>query len=568
MKDTKTKKFWLIRLGLNIVGRLGLREMTKASKDGKKALSETLRRILTTSKDTVYGREHHFEEILKAATPEELFKLYNENVPINDYEDLRPYVERHKHGEPDILFPGKPKFYATTSGTTKEPKWIPVTHEYYKDVYKTMNQIWFYCWIRHKPNVFHHLSMSIVGKAVEGTAPDGTLCGSISGVIQRDVPSFMKNLYSAPTDVFLIDDYKARYYAIIRMGLARELGVIVTANPSTLIEMVANINEHFDDYCDDIEKGTVSEKFPISAEIRAALQTYIKPNPERAKELRQLKERYGTVLPKHYWPTLKVITCWFCGNTKIYYERVRDSFPSDSVFHEFGYISTECKAGVALKSNCRETVIFGHKNYIEFIHESDLEKPNPRIYQAYEVKEGQRYCMLVTTCSGLYRYNTDDLVEISSFYNDFPAIEFIQKVNGTVSLTGEKLHERQFIEAVHDTEKKTGKIAPFFVGFADPQKLNYKFYYEFANQDISVREANEFTACLDRCLQEYNPEYRDKRVSGRLKEPETALLGPESFERFKRVCVDRGYRDGQFKVNLLMQDEKRHAMFRDLVKDE
>jgi len=166
----------------------------------------------------------------------------------------------------------------------------------------------------------------------------------------------------------------------------------------------------------------------------------------------------------------------------------------------------------------------------------------------------------------LYRYNTNDLVKINGFYNEFPCIEFIQKVNGTISLTGEKLHEQQFIEAVRETEKKTGKIAPFFVGFADPEKSNYKFYYEFADQAISVTEARQFTTYLDKCLQEYNSEYRDKRVSNRLKEPETALLGPESFEKFKETCVSQGYRDGQFKVNLLMQDEKRHSLFKKLVK--
>jgi hypothetical protein len=219
-----------------------------------------------------------------------------------------------------------------------------------------------------------------------------------------------------------------------------------------------------------------------------------------------------------------------------------------------------------LKSNTQDTVLFAHKLYFEFIHESELDSPNPRIYQVYEVKEGQRYCILATTSAGLYRYNMTDLVEITGFHNQFPTIKFIQKVNGTINLTGEKLHERQFIDAVHETEKKTGKIAPFFVGFADPQKSNYKFYFEFADQTVSVTEAEEFTAQLDKCLQNYNPEYREKRASGRLKKPETALLGPESFECFKANCIDKGYRDGQFKVNLLMQDEKRHAMFKELVK--
>ncbi|MCL2759608.1 MAG: GH3 auxin-responsive promoter family protein [Treponema sp.] len=566
MKSTKVKGWWLIRLLLTIVGKKCLRQMKKASKNGKKSAADCLRNILLTSKDTVYGKEHNFSDILAAKTDDELFELYSKNVKINDYEDLRPYIERHKNGEADILFPGKPKFYATTSGTTKEPKWIPVTEQYYQEVYKKMNQGWFYSMIMNRPKVFNNYTVSIVGKAIEGAAPDGTVYGSISGVMQRDIPNFMKSIYAAPLDVSHIADYKARYYSIMRFGIEKDVSLLLTANPSTLVEMQTNANEFFEDYCNDIEHGTISSRVSIPEDIRASMITHCKPNPARADELRKLKERYGTVLPKHYWPNLQVVNVWFCGNTRIYYEKVRDSFPPDCVFHEFSYVATECKAGLVLKSNTPETTVFGHKSYFEFIHESDVDNANPRIYQVSELKEGQRYCMLATTCSGLYRYNMHDLIEVVSYFNQFPLIRFIQKVNGTISLTGEKLHERQFIEAVHETEKKTGKIAPFFVGFADPQKSNYKFYFEFADQNISVSEAEAFTTQLDNCLQEYNPEYKEKRLSNRVKAPETALLGPESFERFKATCIDRGYRDGQFKLNLLMQDEKRHAMFKELVK--
>ena len=566
MTEKRVKGWWLIRLALTIVGKKGLKELNKASNKGRESSAAALRSILTAAKDTVYGREHHFDEILEAKTPGDLFSRYQKNVPINDYEDLRPYVERHKSGEADVLFPGKPKMYGTTSGTTKEPKWIPITETYYQEVYKKMNQLWFYTLIMNKPQVFYGPALSIVGKAVEGAAPDGTVYGSISGISQRDIPEFMKVIHTAPADVFHIADYKARYYALMRMGIERDTRLIITANPSTLVEMQTNANEFYDDYVTDIEHGTVSTRFPIPDEIRAALEAYTKPNPERAAELRKLKERYGTVLPRHYWPNMQVVNIWFCGNTRIYFEKIRDSFPPDCVFHEFGYFSTECRSGIVLKSNTQDTVLFAHKMYFEFIHESELDSPNPRIYQVDEVKEGQRYCMLVTTPAGLYRYNMTDLLEITGFYNQFPTLRFIQKVNGTISLTGEKLHERQFIEAVHETEKKTGKIAPFFVGFADPHKSNYKFYFEFADQTVSVTEAEEFTAYLDKCLQDYNSEYQEKRGSGRLKKPETALLGPESFERFKASCIDKGYRDGQFKVNLLMQDEKRHAMFKEFVK--
>ena len=566
MKEKRVKKWWLIRLALTIIGKKGLGEMKKASKNGKKSIADELRRTLDVSKDTVYGKEHHFDEIVAAQTPEDLFNLYQKYVPVNDYEDLRPYIERHKNGEEDILFPGKPLMYNTTSGTTREPKWIPVSKHYYDEVYKKLNQTWFYTLIMNKPKVFYGPAASVVGKAVEGYAPDGTLFGSVSGMMQRDIPEFLKVIHTAPADVFHIADYNARYYAIMRMGIERDTHLIIVANPSSLVEMQNNVNQFFDDYCDDIEHGTLSKKFSIPDPIRTALESYTKPNPKRAAELRELKKQYGMVLPKHYWPRMQIINVWFCGNTKLYFERIRDIFPETCVFHEFGYLASECKGGVVLKSNTQETLLFAHKSIFEFIHEADIDEPNPKVYQAYEVKAGECYSMLVTTSSGLYRYLMNDLVEVTGFYNDFPFIKFVQKINGTISLTGEKLHERQFIEAVKEVEKNTGNTLTFYVGFANAEKSNYKFYYEFADQNTSRAKAEEFTARLDECLQEYNTEYKDKRASNRIKAPETALLGNMSFEHFKAACIDRGYRDGQFKLNLLLQDEKRQAMFDELVK--
>jgi hypothetical protein len=487
-------------------------------------------------------------------------------VPVNDYEDLRPYIERHKNGEADVLFPGKPKLYGTTSGTTKEPKWIPVPEQYYQDVYNVMNQIWFYTLIKNKPKVFYGKTLSIVGKAIEGAAPDGTVYGSISGIMQRDIPKFMRALHPAPADIFHIPEYKARYYAIMRMGIEQDCTLIITANPSTLVEMQTNANEFYDEYVNDIEKGTLSHKFNIPDNIRAILEAKLQPNPKRAAELRALKAQYGTVLPKHYWPNMQIVNVWMCGNTAVYFEKIKDSFPKDCVFHEFGYMSTECKSGVVLKSNTLDTVVFGHKMFFEFIHESELDSPNPHIYLLNEIKKGERYCMLVTTSAGLYRYNMNDLLEVTGFYNQFPTIKFVQKVNGTISITGEKLHERQFIEAVHVVEKDLRLPLRFFVGFADVEESRYRFYYEFA-ASVDQRQAQEFTRLLDGQLKQFNVEYETKRSSNRLKEPETTLLVKDSFEKFKAECIDKGYRDGQFKVNLLMQDEKRHAMFKALTLD-
>ena len=561
----KLKGSLKIKLALGLVGEIQKSKLNKAAKNVEKTSEQTLRRILEYAKDTEWGKSHNYAEILAADTAEELYKRWQKNVPATDYEDIRPLVERHKNGEENLLFPGKPMMYATTSGTTKEPKWIPITDEYYHNAYSKMTKLWLHSFQMHRPKVFENVCTSIVGKAIEGSAPDGTVYGSVSGVTRRDCPEFIKGLYAEDHSVFAIADYKARYYTIMRTGIEKDVHLLVTANPSTIVEMQNNVNEFFDDYVKDIENGTLNENLKIEPDLRKVIAARYSPNPKRAAELRALKEKYGTVLPKHYWPNIQVLTTWKCGNTHVYMEKFKDSFPENMLHQEFGYFASECRAGLVM-NGANDTVLFPHMHYFEFIRAEDLDNPNPEYLQLHQLEVGKRYCIYVTTFAGLYRYNMNDLSEVTGRYGTIPTIQFIQKVNGIISLTGEKLHERQFIEAVHEAEKETGISTRFFVGFADIEDSVYHLYYEFADSSMDQAKAEEFSVVVDKKLKGINIEYEAKRDSFRLKDPVTHLLQKESFETFKARCIEQGSRDGQFKMNLLMQDERRHAMFKDLIK--
>lgn len=565
MKKTKTKNVGLINFCLGCAGKIQLAKVNKAARNCKKSSEKTLRAILEYAKDTEWGKAHNFSQILATSNAEELFESWQKNVPPADYEDFRPYVERHKNGEANILFPGKPKMYATTSGTTKEPKWIPITNEYYDNIYNKMTKIWLYTFMMHRPKCFEGPAISIVGKAIEGNAPDGTVYGSVSGVTRRDIPNFVKPIHSAPADVFDIKDYTARYYTIMRIGIEQNVHIIITANPSTIVEMQNNVNQFFDDYVTDIENGTLNEKLDIAPEIRAALAPCFKPNPERAQELRDLKAKYGNVLPKHYWPDMQVLTTWKCGNTKVYMEKFKESFPEKCLYQEFSYFASECRTGLVLNGQ-NDTVLFPHMHYFEFIKAEDIDNPNPKFYQLHELEVGKQYSVFVTTFAGLYRYNMNDLVEVTGRYKTIPTIQFIQKINGIISMTGEKLHERQFIEAVHMAEEETGIKTKFFVGFADIDNSVYHFYYEFENVDLPEAEMNKFNETVDAMLKKVNCEYEAKRDSLRIALPVPHAMQKESFETYKERCILQGARDGQFKLNLLMQDEKRHAMFKELIR--
>lgn len=551
---------------LGVAGGLQYLSFKKAAKNPRQQQEKTLREILTISQNTEYGREHHFADILKASNDTELYRLYQEHVKPNDYEDLRPYVERHKHGESNILFPDKPALYATTSGTTKEPKWIPITQRYLKDVYGKMNLAWLFTMIRNRRKVFAGKLVSIVGKVIEGYAPDGTICGSISGFAQRDCPQWMKDLSPYPFTIYEIEDYTARYYSIMRFGIEHNTTLIITANPSTIVEMQNNVNEYFDQYVEDIEKGTLNASMNVPDRIRESFKPFMKPNPERAAELRALKAKYGTVLPKHYWPDFQLLTTWKCGNTKVYLDKFKDSFPAQTFHQEFSYYATECRFGLVV-DDTSNTVLCPHMHYYEFVAEEDMDKPDndKRFWQLHELQTGKRYITYVTTYAGLYRYNMNDLIEVGPRYWNTPSVFLVQKVNGIVTMTGEKLHERQFIEAVRAAEKELQMPLHFFIGFADLDLSAYRFYYEFENLETTQEQAEIFTQRVDELLKEYNQEYKSKRDSLRVKDPVSHRLQRNSFETFKAQCIAEGKRDGQFKLNLLLQDEERHEKFKKLV---
>ena len=554
---------WLINTMLMLVGGTQTARLKFWSRRPKHAAEKTLRDILTISKDTIYGKEHHFDRILSATKTEDFFRLYRLYVPVNDsFETLRPYVERHKNGEEDILFPGKPDMYATTSGTTSEPKWIPMTHKYLKDVYGKMSHVWTWNFVKHRNRVFGGHMFTTVGKECEGYAPDGTVFGSVSGVLVRDIPTIIKKHYTAPASVMSIPDYAARNYTLMRLALQhRDITLWATANPSTILELLRTLEEYKEEMIKDIELGTICDDFDIPFEIRDELDAYICPRPERANELRRILEEKGKLEPKDFWPWLQYLSTWKCGNTKIYMDKYMDQFNWDKTFYqELGYIATECRFGFSLDET-NESVLFPHFHYYEFVEESELDSPHKHFLQIYELEQGKRYCAYVTTYSGLFRYNMNDLVEVGGTYYNTPTVHMISKVNGIVSMTGEKLYEPQFLDAVHKAEDETGIKTKFFVGFADVNESKYHFYYEFEDEDIDQEEAEAFTKVVDAKLQQINLEYESKRQSFRLNDPETHILLSNAYARFKAACLQDGFRDGQFKFNLLMQDEKRRSKF-------
>lgn len=554
----------IVNTGIGIKGGPEISRLRQACTFPRITQARILRSILENARETEYGKEHNFGKILEARSEKELYSLYRKYNKPAEYEDFRPYVERMMQGESNILFPGHPLLYATTSGSSASPKFVPISDLYLNGIYRKMSLIWMYSFMTCRSKVFAGKVFTVVGKQTEGEAPDGTVLGSVSSYTNRSTPKLVQDRYIIPSIVYTIDDYATRNYVLMRLAIEQNVTLYVTPNPSTVVELQNVVDKWLDEFISDVGNGTLTDKVDIPAEVRDAVAPLLKPNHHRAFELRALQSQYERVLPKHYWPDLQILCTWKCGNTSIYLKQMADFFPEDTCHLELGYFSTECRAGLAIEEGI-DSVLMPHMHFYEFKKEKDMDNPRAPFYCLHELKQGERYCPFVTTFSGLYRYSMNDIIQVGSDFINTPRVHMVRKANGIVSITGEKLYEEQFINAVDQAQESTKMKLRYYTGYVNLAKGCYDWYFEFENGRVTQRKANAFAAIVDENLKKLNIEYESKRNSFRLKNPEVFLLQRDSFQKFKEFILNRNHRDAsRFKPNVLAQNEEHHSVIHKL----
>jgi hypothetical protein len=162
-----------------------------------------------------------------------------------------------------------------------------------------------------------------------------------------------------------------------------------------------------------------------------------------------------------------------------------------------------------------------------------------------QVKQGREYYIFVTTPDGLFRYDMNDIVEVTGRINATPTLAFVQKGKGVTNITGEKLCESQVTHAVNRAQRRGGLRISFFVALADEERAEYQLFVEPLRHH--ALEAETIAEQVDRSLCEQNLEYSEKRASGRLKPLRATWVKPGTGELYRKGCVAQGQRDAQFK---------------------
>ncbi len=524
---------------LPIPGGKLYKQFVASTKDVQATQQAVMREILGYAADTVIGKEHGFAEI-------ETYEQFAASLPIRDYEDHRPYVNRHAAGEEGVLFPGKPLMYNRSSGTTAEPKILPVSPYAFERTIKNRGKLWLYGLLRHYPGIFSGKDLVLVSPAVEGHTEDGTPYGSLSGLVYQSIPEFMKLVHSAPSAVIRIEDYEAKVYTTMRFAVPVDVTVIFTGNPATIVNLITRADRWRDQLIKDIREGTLDPSLDIAPEIRTECEAMLSPAPELADRLQAMVDEHGALRPRDYWPNMKLLHTWKNGNCRLVLPQLEPWFGTDVPILDFGYIASEITATDLMDPENDGSVLQVRNAFYEFSKEEDGDEPDRRMYLAHELEVGQRYFIHITTFSGLYRYDMNDVIEVIGSYNDAPVIIFLYKGKGMTNMQGEKLSEAQFIEAVTRASKQTGITHDFFVGWANTDEARYDLYIEFTPA-VGPEDQARFAKAVDKALHEVNIEWEAKRKSDRLGLIEVFPLREDAFDQYRAMRLAEGALSGQLK---------------------
>ena len=520
-----------LRAGLFLLHGGRYRSLLKASGNPAAAQAGVLRRILSANAGTRFGARHGFGGIRDA-------RHYQQVVPISTYADLRGDVQaQERTGEP-MLTAERPVYYHRTSGTVGAAKDIPVTESGLERV--RANQQLFACAVARATRAFAGKVLGITGQAVEGFMPGGHPFGSASGLLYKRMAGVVRKRYVLPAEVADIPDHDRRYFAIAAYGLAeRNVTALGTANPSTLIRLLDLIEAESEALIRTIHNG----RFAKSAAMPSGLAPPRRRG--RARELERLLGADASLAFHRIWPNLKGVMTWTGGSCGVPLRRLADSIPEKASIIELGYISSEFQGTVnidPLENVCLPTL---RDNFFEFVERGAWERGAKDFLLLDELQEGGDYYVFVTTQDGLYRYHMNDIVRVPRKFNATPCLEFVQKGKGVTSITGEKLYEKQVLDAVMKVMAGQDACAEFFVMLADQEAAGYTLWLEPAGREPLV--AGELAGAVDRAMRAANIEYDSKRASGRLAPVEIRWLRAGTGGEYRSSRVAAGQRDTQFK---------------------
>ncbi|MDI9860398.1 GH3 auxin-responsive promoter family protein [Flectobacillus roseus] len=456
-----------------------------------------MKSLLQQASNTVFGKDHKFSEIND-------YEQFKQNMPINDYEGLKSYVERVVAGEPDILWPNKPLYFAKTSGTTSGVKYIPISKEsigfhingardaLLSYVHETGN------------SSFLDKKLIFLSGSPEMTMKHGIHVGRLSGIVNHHVPDYLRSNQLPSYDTNCMDDWEAKLDKIIDETLPENMSLISGIPP--WVQM----------YFDRIQARTGKKIKDVFPDFSVFVYGGVNFEPYRAKLFESIGKKIDSI----------------------------ETYPASEGF--IAYQDSQRAEGLLLLLNSGV--------FYEFIPAEDYFKPNPRRLHIGEVELGVNYALIMNTNAGLWGYSIGDTVKFVSL--DPYRIVVSGRIKHFISAFGEHVIGEEVEKAMQYAMQKHPEVE--LVEFTVAPQVTppegglpyHEWLVEFAKAPNNLEA---FAHDLDEKLTQLNVYYDDLITGNILQRLKIRALAPNAFIDYMK---SQGKLGGQNKVPRLSNDRK------------
>ena len=456
-----------------------------------------LKTIVSQAKNTFFGKDHNFEKIID-------LKSFQNCIPIRDYEDLRPYIERVLDGEANILWPGRPLYYAKSSGTTSGVKYIPITKcSMPQHIRAAREAILNYIYETGNTSFVNGKHIFIQGSPVLKDKK-GVALGRLSGIVAHYIPNYLQNNRMPSWKTNCIEDWETKIDAIV--------------------------------------EETYKENMTIIGGIPSWVQMYFE------RLTRKTNKNIGNLFPN--------FSLFIYGGVN--FEPYRNIFknlighiPDTIEFYPasegfFAYQNKQKDSGLLL--------LLDHGIYYEFIVADTFFDKKQTIHSLAEVNMGINYVMLISSNSGLWRYNIGDTIEFTSI--DPYKIIVTGRIKHFISAFGEHVivsEVEQSLKEAIDQEKSNIRVKEFTVAPEINPKIGLPYHEWFIEFDNPPLDIKGFSKKINRALQNKNIYYNDLIEGNVLRSLVIREVKKNGFNNYMKSIGKLG---GQNKIPRLSDNRK------------
>jgi hypothetical protein len=462
---------------------------------------EILFKLINKCKDTEWGKKYHFHSI-------ENIKDFQARVPLQFYEDIKPYVDRLRKGEKNILWPDEISWYAKSSGTTSDKsKFIPVSRESLENCHFRGGKDVLAIYTHNYPDskIFKGKGLTLGGSHKIDNFNNQAFYGDLSAILIENLPFWVEFIRTPRTEIALLDRWEEKL--------------------------------------DKLSNETLNENVTNMAGVPSWTMVLIK----------YVLEKTGKNNLLEIWPNLELFIHGGVSFTP-YREQFAQLIPSNNMRYQETYNASE--GFFAIQDDPHKSdmlLMLDYGVFYEFIPMEEFGKENPKVLSIADVEVNKNYAIVITTNSGLWRYIIGDTIKFTSVFPH--KIVITGRTKHFINAFGEEVIIDNAESALREAcEKTNASVSEYTAGpvfMSQNEKGCHEWLIEFEKQP---NDLEQFTIALDTALQNVNSDYEAKRnLDITLVKPIVRSLPSGVFYNWLN---DKGKLGGQNKVPRLSNDRK------------